>query len=322
MRITKTLVLLLSAFCLSGNIFSQVTDTSFVVKGDATKFYPVSFNDGGWSRNAATTLEIGRSSIHKLPNDWWGSVIAKFRYHTTNWGNGSSFIDVDMREKFGNPNIALIAGWTDVTSLNADKKILIWLRGQTTYYYKSDYPVTPVVYDGVAPNLAVYTETSGPAHTFKTAPDSYVNPNGLTYQSAAYFMDAETNYFAGNVGIGTKTTGTSKLAVEGTIAARRIKVTQESVWPDFVFDSSYQLTPLKDVEAYIVTNKHLPNVPSAVEIHKEGQDLGEMNRILLQKVEEQTLYLIDLKKENEKQQIMIDQLIQTVKQLQHTPTSN
>ncbi|SEV91120.1 hypothetical protein SAMN05428988_0368 [Chitinophaga sp. YR573] len=95
----------------------------------------------------------------------------------------------------------------------------------------------------------------------------------------------------GNVGIGTTSPGSYKLAVEGTIGARKVQVKQTS-WADFVFQQDYQLMPLLEVENYVLANKHLPDVPSAVEVEKNGQDLGEMNKILLQKVEELTLYLI------------------------------
>lgn len=102
---------------------------------------------------------------------------------------------------------------------------------------------------------------------------------------------------SGNVGIGTTTPGTYKLAVEGTAAVRRLKVTQQSTWSDFVFQSDYQLPPLNEVENYINTNKHLSGIPSAVDVQKEGFDVGEMNKLLLQKVEELTLYMIEMKKE-------------------------
>lgn len=123
----------------------------------------------------------------------------------------------------------------------------------------------------------------------------------------------------GNVGIGTVAPNNYKLAVEGMIGARKVKVTAGPNWPDFVFDAAYKLPSLHDVETYITINKHLPDVPSAAEIEKDGHDLGDMNRVLLQKVEEQTLYLIDLKKENEKQQQQIDQLIEMIRQLQKSP---
>ncbi|WP_343670130.1 hypothetical protein [Chitinophaga sp.] len=102
----------------------------------------------------------------------------------------------------------------------------------------------------------------------------------------------------GGVGIGvTNTINTGyKLMVDGTIGSRRVKVTQDT-WSDFVFAPDYHLPSLEEVEKYVIENKHLPDVPSAAEVTQNGQDLGEMNKILLQKIEELTLYIIDLKKE-------------------------
>ena len=103
----------------------------------------------------------------------------------------------------------------------------------------------------------------------------------------------------GNVGIGTVTPGPYKLAVEGTIGARKVKVTQATPWADFVFEEDYQLPSLSEVSSYIRRHKHLPGIPTAAEVEKDGVDLGEMNSKLLQKVEELTLYLIQMKEENE-----------------------
>lgn len=100
----------------------------------------------------------------------------------------------------------------------------------------------------------------------------------------------------GNVGIGTVNTGTNKLAVEGTIAARRIKVTQNNPWPDYVFGEDYTLTPLYETEKYVKEYRHLPNMPSAKEVAENGIDLGEMNRKLLEKMEEMTLHMIRMQK--------------------------
>lgn len=112
---------------------------------------------------------------------------------------------------------------------------------------------------------------------------------------------------AGNIGIGTTAPGTNKLAVEGTIGARRVKVTQ-GAWADFVFHPDYQLPSLPEVENFIKANRHLPEVPSEAEVQKEGLDLGEMNKTLLQKVEELTLYLIDMEKKMQQMQAEIKDL--------------
>jgi hypothetical protein len=71
--------------------------------------------------------------------------------------------------------------------------------------------------------------------------------------------------------------------------------------PDYVFESSYKLPPLEEVSSFINKNKHLPEVSSASTMEENGINLGEMNMLLLKKVEELTLYMIELKKENEAQ---------------------
>ncbi len=102
---------------------------------------------------------------------------------------------------------------------------------------------------------------------------------------------------SGRVGIGTSNPQ-SLLAVKGKITAQEIEVTL-SGWSDFVFDKNYKLETLDEVENYIMENGHLPNVPSEEEVIKKGVNLGEMDAILLRKIEELTLYMIDMKKENE-----------------------
>jgi hypothetical protein len=89
----------------------------------------------------------------------------------------------------------------------------------------------------------------------------------------------------------------SSLAVNGTISAQKMKITQTGIWPDYVFSSTYHLPSLKDVEQFIRQNSHLPGIPSAAEVQKKGIDVGEHQAALLKKIEELTLYTIDQKKE-------------------------
>ncbi|MBN1182574.1 MAG: hypothetical protein JXB49_09830 [Bacteroidales bacterium] len=101
----------------------------------------------------------------------------------------------------------------------------------------------------------------------------------------------------GKVGIGT-THPTEKLTVNGKILATEIKVVS-SIASDSVFEPEYQLMPLTDLEIYLKQHKHLPGIPSALEFKDNGQNLGEMQDMLLRKIEELTLYIIELQKEIE-----------------------
>lgn len=89
-----------------------------------------------------------------------------------------------------------------------------------------------------------------------------------------------------------------KLFVKDGILTEKVQVMLSSSWPDYVFEPGYNLPSLNEVEQYVKNNKHLPNVPSAAEVSEKGIELGDMNAKLLRKIEELTLYMIDLKKQN------------------------
>lgn len=95
---------------------------------------------------------------------------------------------------------------------------------------------------------------------------------------------------------------------DGQFRTREVFVDSYTPWPDYVFESNYSLPKLADIKNYILINKHLPNVPTAKEISEDGINLGEMNRILLEKVEELTLYLIEQQERIEKLEIEVEQL--------------
>ncbi len=103
-------------------------------------------------------------------------------------------------------------------------------------------------------------------------------------------------YVNGNVGIGTVDTKGYMLAVAGNMIAESVKVKLQGAWPDFVFAKSYTLPTLQETENHIKRKGHLPGIPSAEEVKEKGIDLGDMNGKLLQKIEELTLYIIDLEK--------------------------
>jgi hypothetical protein len=95
------------------------------------------------------------------------------------------------------------------------------------------------------------------------------------------------------MGQGPKATG-YLLSIEGKAIATEFKVLAVASWPDYVFAKNYKLLSLKELKAFIGQHKHLPNIPAAAEIEKEGIALGDMTKKLMEKVEELTLYILQL----------------------------
>lgn len=91
--------------------------------------------------------------------------------------------------------------------------------------------------------------------------------------------------------------GGYKLAVDGKIICTELMVRIVANWPDYVFNKDYKLRRLDDVESFIKKNNHLPGIPSAITMEKEGLNIGDMQKLQMEKIEELTLYIIDLKKE-------------------------
>ncbi|MFI5161957.1 MAG: hypothetical protein ACHQHN_11805 [Sphingobacteriales bacterium] len=137
------------------------------------------------------------------------------------------------------------------------------------------------------------------------------NPNGSSFANGSSVMSvgAMSNGISlittGNIGIGTTDTKGYMLAVNGPAIATSVIVKLYANWPDYVFKKDYRLPKLSDVKTYIDKNHHLPEMPTEVQIAKDGLNLGEMNKLLVKKMEELTLYLIDKDQEIKTQQQFI-----------------
>jgi len=110
------------------------------------------------------------------------------------------------------------------------------------------------------------------------------------YLNQAVFYNTVLNPNGGSVGIGT-TTPSERLSVNGNVRAKKIIVSQTG-WPDYVFDPAYKLKPLSELSAFIQKNKHLPDMPSAKEVEEKGISVGDNQALLLKKIEELTLYIM------------------------------
>lgn len=151
--------------------------------------------------------------------------------------------------------------------------------------------------------------------------------NGTTVNSGSILLATGSAYggyekvrmkidYAGKVSIGEPSTftmgtpGAYKLYVSDGILTEKLKVAVKTTadWADYVFKPTYKLRSLSEVETFIKTNGHLPEVPSAEEVVNNGIDMAQMDAKLLQKIEELTLYMIELKKENEALKVQMSNL--------------
>jgi hypothetical protein len=111
--------------------------------------------------------------------------------------------------------------------------------------------------------------------------------NGWVYGSGSNL------YYTGNVAIGANTYATGfKLSVDGKVACEEVLVDLSGNWPDYVFATDYPLLDIHTLANYIKAENHLPGVPTAEEVAENGIEIGEMQRVMMEKIEELTLYVI------------------------------
>ena len=185
---------------------------------------------------------------------------------------------------------------------NASNQSITWSSNNTAVATVSS---TGMVL-GVSEGNATITATTADGGFTAT---SSINVNAGSSSSTSIWENNAGNIFynTGNVGIGTTTDLSAKLTVNGDIKATRINVVS-SITSDFVFDKNYNLLNLEELEKYVSTNKHLPEIPSAGELKKTGYNMGEMDDLLLRKIEELTLYIIEQNKIIENQNKRIEKL--------------
>ncbi len=135
---------------------------------------------------------------------------------------------------------------------------------------------------------------------------------GTTHVSHFNYSTAENTYIRGGkdnaliiigdatgqrIGIGSSTVANGfTLSVSGKVITEEVQIQLKTSWPDYVFHKNYKLTPLAEVEDFIMQHQHLPNIPSAIEVEKNGLVVGDMQKRMMEKIEELTLYILELNK--------------------------
>ena len=280
--------------------FSKKLQLSFVKHGDyGFPNYGTVLAGGSYS----TSQDGGVFQLYFPYNEYYGGNAPKIRlglYNNKGWSNWETFYtsanankeDIDWKAKslYVNENIGI--GTTspksklDLGSDYSDPSIypnkITLCSGEENSYFGFGVSINDLDYFSRG-NHRFYTEYNGTPGSEK--------------------MVIQSN---GNVGIGTVSPGNWKLAVNGKVRAKEVKV--ETGWSDFVFNKEYELPSLQEVDNHIKEKGHLKDIPSAKEVEENGIFLGEMDAKLLQKIEELTLYTIQQEKKIEDQDEEIKKL--------------
>jgi hypothetical protein len=234
-----------------------------------------------------------RNSAHGVPKARIGSYFSNFgsylQFGTSN-NYGTGITNTAMTIDYGG-NVGIgtttpggkfhVVGPANVTAFTGATALGMTVDGSTGLSDYSGIDFRNSAHGVPKARIGSYFSNFGSYLQFGTS-----NNYGTGITNTAMTID-----YGGNVGIGTTNPGAYKLAVNGTMHAKEV-VVDTAGWSDYVFDESYRLKALSEVEAYVKIEKHLPGIPSAQEVAEHGVSMGDMQSKLLAKIEELTLHLI------------------------------
>ena len=254
------------------------------------------FNDGG-SQNVIIGTHAGRGSSGQSKS---GNIFVGYKAGYSETGSNKLYIDnsnttsplifgdfeSDILSSFGSVgiNTKTPLGELHVHSTNKSHNI-IYITPKTTgsadsasIFLAEDHNATYGMYwmyDGAGNELELWGKSSATLN----------GPHLLVKRDN------------GDVAIGSTFADGYKLSVDGKVICTEVRVNLLADWPDYVFKNEYKLMPVKQLETFIQDNGHLPNIPSSEKMNETGLEIGEMQRLMMEKIEELTLYIIEQQKQ-------------------------
>lgn len=284
--------------------FANNSNFQLDIFGDAHSVRPGFIQMGGWNNDARLAFVVDNKAAVEAGSSLQGLFINPTFYNTSLTGLvgiGTSSPEATLHVHNPEGGSFMVSGPNPASSSTFRSSLSI--AGCSGCHSAAATPGDAVLRAINSSNDLVLAVNGGDGNTVNSGNILFVTGSTMNYKEKVRMtIDNIGKVSIGEPSLFTRgTPGTYKLYVADGVLTEKVRVAVKTTtdWADYVFKPSYKLRSLSEVESFIKTNGHLPEVPSAEEVVNNGIDMAQMDAKLLEKIEELTLYMIELKKENE-----------------------